>query len=152
LGGCSSAMSCVDCHDPHAADKPERLAALQSTAGNALCTRCHGKYAKTEALAKHSHHDPNGTGAVCINCHMARKNMGLGYSMTRYHRIGSPTDKTRVEGDRPLECALCHAEKSTAELVATMERFWQKTYDRAVLGRLYGDLSAPNLRSTLKVG
>ena len=52
---------------------------------------------------------------------MPKKNTGLGYQLTRYHRIGSPTDAARVEKDRPLECALCHADKSVASLVSTME-------------------------------
>ena len=47
---------------------------------------------------------------------MPQKNLGLGYNLTRYHRIGSPTEKARVEGDRPLECALCHADKTVEEL------------------------------------
>jgi hypothetical protein len=83
---------------------------------------------------------------------MPRKNMGLGYALTRYHRIGRPNDPTRVERDRPLECALCHAEKSVAELTGTMERWWGKRYDRAALLNLYGDLQARPLEATLARG
>jgi hypothetical protein len=64
--------------------------------------------------------------------------MGLDYELVRYHRIGSPTDRERVEGDRPLECALCHADRSVDQIVSTMERWWNKHYDRAALNRLYG--------------
>jgi len=53
----------------------------------------------------------------------AQEEQGLGYELIAYHRIGSPYDRQRVEGDRPLECALCHTDKSVAELTATMERF-----------------------------
>jgi hypothetical protein len=70
---------------------------------------------------------------------MPRKNAGLAYTLTRYHRIGSPTDRARVEKDRPLECALCHADRSVEDLAATMERWWSKRYDRAALRALYGD-------------
>jgi len=73
---------------------------------------------------------------------MPAKNMGLGYGLTRYHRIGSPTDRARVEADRPLECALCHADKTVGELVSTMERWWNKRYDRGRLIALYGDMKA----------
>ncbi len=84
---------------------------------------------------------------------MPKKNMGLGYELVRYHRIGSPTDRERVEGDRPLECALCHTDRSVAELVTTMERFWGKRYDRAALRRLYGaDLRQNPLQMTLLGG
>jgi hypothetical protein len=83
---------------------------------------------------------------------MPKKNMGLGYQLTRYHRIGSPTDRARVEGDRPLECALCHVDKTVGELVSTMERFWGKRYDRALLEDLYGDLGASPLLATIARG
>jgi hypothetical protein len=78
--------------------------------------------------------------------------MGLGYDLTRYHRIGSPTDRARVEGDRPLECALCHADKSVGDLVGAMERFWGKRYDRVRLAELYGDLGGSPLLATLARG
>jgi hypothetical protein len=79
--------------------------------------------------------------------------MGLAYELTRYHRIGSPTDRERVEGDRPLECALCHTDKSVEQLVATMERFWGKKYDRDALRKLYGpDLTVNAVEATLRYG
>ena len=84
---------------------------------------------------------------------MPKKNMGLDYGFTRYHRIGSPTDSARVLGDRPLECALCHAERSVDQIVSTMERWWGKRYDRAALKRLYGtDLSKNPVKLTLLGG
>jgi len=152
LGGCARQMSCVTCHDPHGEDRRETLARLATPAGNGTCTRCHGTYAAPEALRAHAHHDPAGAGGSCVACHMPRKNMGLGYALTRYHRIGAPTETARVEGDRPLECALCHADKSVETLVDAMERFWGKRYDRARLAALYGDLDAPVLSATLARG
>jgi len=152
LGGCSHALACTDCHDPHRDDDPDDLAALATPAGNATCTKCHPAYAGREALRSHSHHDPDAAGGVCINCHMPRKNLALTYTLGRYHRIGSPTESARVQRDRPLECALCHARKSAEELVSAMERWWGKRYDRQVLQTLYGDLQQPPLLSTLARG
>jgi len=152
LGGCARQMSCVTCHDPHAEDRPDALARLTGADGNAVCARCHPRYAAPEALRAHAHHDPAGAGGSCVGCHMPRKNMGLGYVLTRYHRIGSPTEPARVERDRPLECALCHADKTVAELVGDMERFWGKRYDRGALRELYGDLDARVLLATLARG
>ena len=152
LGGCARQMACTTCHDPHAEDRKERLEALQSPAGNPVCTGCHAAYATPEALRRHAHHDPASAGAACLGCHMPRKNMGLGYTLTRYHRIGSPTDTERVEKDRPLECALCHADRTAGALVADMERLWGKHYDRAALARLYGDLDANALIATVARG
>jgi hypothetical protein len=78
--------------------------------------------------------------------------MALTYSLTRYHRIGSPTDRERVEGDRPIECALCHVDKSVASLVFDSERWWNKHYDRTRLQALYGDLESNALVATLERG
>ncbi len=153
LGGCASQMSCTSCHSPHAEDTPARMEALLGEGGQALCTGCHQDLRSTEARALHSHHDPEGSGASCIGCHMPKKNMALDYRLSRYHRIGSPTDTERVERDRPLECALCHADKSVEELVSTMESWWSKSYDRTRLSRLYGkDPSVKPLPVTLEVG
>jgi predicted CXXCH cytochrome family protein len=152
LGGCARQMSCVTCHDPHGADRRADLDRLATPAGNGVCVRCHGQYAAPAALARHAHHDPNGAGASCVGCHMPRKNMGLGYALTRYHRIGLPDDPVRVERDRPIECALCHADKTVADLVSTMERWWGRSYDRAALVALYGSLAARPLEATLERG
>jgi len=152
LGGCSRALACTDCHDPHRDDDPADLAALATPAGNATCTKCHPAYRAREALRAHAHHDPDAAGGVCINCHMPRKNLALTYTLGRYHRIGSPTESARVQGDRPLECALCHARKSAEELLSEMERWWGKRYDRQALQALYGDLQQPPLLSTLARG
>jgi len=152
LGGCARQMSCVACHDPHREDSRADLERLATPAGNHVCVGCHAQYAAPAALAAHAHHDPNGAGGSCVACHMPRKNMGLGYALTRYHRIGRPDDPARVERDRPLECALCHADKTVGDLVATMERWWGRRYDRGALTVLYGSLDALPLEATLSRG
>jgi predicted CXXCH cytochrome family protein len=153
LGGCASQMACTTCHDPHVEDPPDKLRALGTPAGNHVCTGCHAAYASDDAVARHTHHQNGGAGSACIACHMAKKNMGLDYVLNRYHRIGSPTDARRVLKDRPLECALCHADKTVEQLVTTMEQWWGKTYDRAALRGLYGeDLGVNAIRATLERG
>jgi predicted CXXCH cytochrome family protein len=151
LGGCASAMACTTCHDPHTEDPPARLAKLATVEGNGVCATCHPTIARE--LAAHTHHDPAGAGSACIGCHMPKKNMGLDYGLVRYHRIGSPNDPARIAGDRPLECAVCHADKSVEQLAASMEAWWGKPLDRAALRRLYGDdLGAGVLPATLRRG
>ena len=153
LGDCTSQLSCTQCHDPHTEDPKSALTALAGPKGDELCAGCHQKYQGAEALRAHTHHAPTSSGSHCLNCHMPQKNMGLAYELTRYHRIGSPTDRERVEGDRPLECALCHTDKSVETLVATMERFWGKNYDREALRKLYGgDLQINALEAALTLG
>lgn len=153
LGACNSRLSCVHCHDPHAEDPKSALMALEGAKGNELCASCHRELAGELALRAHTHHATGSAGSRCINCHMPKKNMGLAYELTRYHRIGSPTDRERVEGDRPLECALCHTDRSVDQLVSTMEKLWGKHYDRGALRRLYGpDLRVNALEATLRYG
>jgi predicted CXXCH cytochrome family protein len=151
LGACSKAMACTACHDPHGGDRRTVLA-LATPAGNAVCTKCHAELADTARLRAHAHHDPGGAAGSCIACHMPRKNMGLDGSLTRYHRIGSPTDAVRVLGDRPLECALCHADRSVGQLIDRMESWWPVRYPRQRLEELYGSLEANALRATLERG
>jgi predicted CXXCH cytochrome family protein len=153
LGGCASAMPCTTCHDPHGSDDPAALRALATPAGNKTCTPCHADLAEPEHLRRHAHHDPAGAGASCVACHMPRKNMGLDGVLTRYHRVGSPTEPARVLGDRPLECALCHADASVRHLVDTMEAWWpRERYPRQRLEELYGSLDANVMRATLERG
>lgn len=152
LGGCATRMSCTACHDPHHEDRPEELARFDTVAGNAACAGCHAAESGA-GLPAHTHHGPTSTGSACLSCHMPRKNMGLAYGLTRYHRIGSPDDPARVERDRPLECALCHVDRSVAELVGAMERWWGKRFDRGRIAVLYGsDSSVLPLDATLVRG
>lgn len=152
LGDCARQMSCVACHDPHGPADPAKLEALGTPAGNGVCLGCHQQFSTPSAVRAHTHHDPAGAGGACLSCHMPRKNMGLGYQLTRYHRIGSPTDEARVEGDRPMECALCHPKARAGELLATMERWWGKKFDRGKVAGLYGGLDANVLAATMARG
>lgn len=152
LGGCASAMTCTTCHDPHGKDDVARLAAMYTPKGNDVCLGCHKELRGDDALRAHARHDPNGAGGACASCHMPKKNMTLDVRLGGYHRIGSPTDPARVYGDRPLECALCHADESVASLTTSMESWWGKRYDRSLVTKLYGDLTAPTMRATLDRG
>ncbi len=152
LGGCAKGLSCAACHDPHSKDGHARERAVQAPSGNGVCTGCHAKYAAKDALAGHAHHAPDGPAGACVACHMPRKNMSLTSGLTRYHRIGSPTDPMRVMLDRPLECALCHADKTVEQVVSDMERLWGKHYERETLRALYGGLGENVLLATAARG
>ncbi|MDP9035503.1 MAG: hypothetical protein M3O50_11915 [Myxococcota bacterium] len=152
LGACAKAMPCTSCHDPHAGPDRSKLQGLATPSGNATCTGCHPALGDPARLRAHAHHDPARAGGSCVACHMPRKNMGLDGTLTRYHRIGSPTDPARVLGDRPLECALCHADRSVAALVGSMEAWWPVRFPRQRLKELYGSLDANVMRATLERG
>ncbi|MFI5296950.1 MAG: hypothetical protein ACHREM_02540, partial [Polyangiales bacterium] len=150
LGGCASAMSCGDCHHPHSEDGSAGSHDLELISGNKVCVRCHELQGRS--LTAHTHHSATSDGSVCVRCHMPRKNVALDGTLGPYHRIGSPNDRARVEHDRPLECALCHADADVKSLVDTMEHWWGKTFDRGALVALYGRLDAKVLRATLTLG
>lgn len=150
LGNCQ--VSCTACHDPHSHDDRVRRIPLEGPAGNRVCVQCHEQYRSPDALKTHARHKVDGPGGLCINCHMPRKNMSLDTRLTRYHRIGSPNENSRVEGDRPLECALCHIDKSVRQLVDSMESWWPRSYERSKLESLYGSLDANPLIATLRLG
>ena len=152
LGACASKLTCTDCHDPHAHDGTERLRKPEPAQEDALCTRCHAELKAPDALRAHSHHDPAGEGARCLACHMPRKNMALDGTLSRYHRIGSPTDPEKVLLDRPIECALCHVDKNVESLAKTMESWWKKSYERGALEKLYGALDANVVLATAERG
>jgi predicted CXXCH cytochrome family protein len=152
LGACATKLSCAECHEPHVPDATAKLRALTGTKQDALCTQCHEKYVSPQALREHAHHDPGGEGARCLSCHMPKKNLALDGTTSRYHRIGSPNDPQRVLLDRPMECALCHADKSVESLVSTTEKWWKRPYDRDALRKLYGSLEANVLLATAERG
>jgi predicted CXXCH cytochrome family protein len=151
MSACSKRADCTLCHDPHDPDNRERAAKLETKDGDAVCTKCHAKYATDDALKAHAHHDPNGAGGRCVACHMPKKNMTLDLQLGRYHRIGSPTDSAKML-DRPLECALCHGDWTIAKTASEMERLWGKHIDRAILDGLYGNLEQNILDATLARG
>src|SRR5262249_7536425 len=124
-GGCAKKLACTACHDPHGEDSRASLDALGTVAGNRVCASCHA-----ERAPEHTKHGPESAGSACLACHMPKKNMGLALEMTRYHRIGSPTDEARALGDRPLECALCHVDKNAGQIAADIERLWGKRLPR----------------------
>jgi hypothetical protein len=140
------------CHDPHALDKPEHLAELATPCGQPRLPACHTSLASTpRRFADHAHHLPTGP-RVRASPATCPARTWRSTTLTRYHRIGSPTDRERVEGDRPLECALCHADKSVAALVGDMERLWGKHYDRASCARSTEILKGNALLATLERG
>ena len=139
------------CHDPHAADAPDKLPARWNRRGQRTVPRL-SRQVPRNASSRPTRITPlpvPGRSASIVTC--PKRTWGSGYQLTRYHRIGSPNDKAKVESDRPLECALCHVDKSTLELVNSMEAFWGKRYDQE-LELLYGDLGRSPLLATATRG
>lgn len=152
LGACRSKLACTGCHDPHHGAANAPVVPPKPVALNQQCTSCHEAYKEDANLRAHTHHDPRGEGSTCISCHMPRKNMSLDGTLTRYHRIGSPTAPARVLLDRPLECTLCHADFTVEKTVNTMNAWWKTKFTVEEVARLYGGANVNVMQATAKLG
>lgn len=128
-GACTSAIRCIDCHDPHAGGVRDAVAA---------CTRCHNDLAAPAAARAHARHAP-GT-ASCLDCHMPRMVQGIG-GWVRSHRIASPTEPRMLAAGAPNACNLCHLDRSAAWTVAELARGWKRELEAGgVLDRPMGEV------------
>ena len=106
---------CTDCHEPHSMKVYAR--------DNTLCYRCH--LAEKFGARAHHFHDPDSTGANCIDCHMpTRTYMGVDVRRDHSYRIPRPAF-TRQLGV-PNTCNACHAGKT----VRWAEELMTKWYGR----------------------
>ena len=144
LGGCSGAMACTACHDPHGAEPAAKLRALATPAGNATCTACHSELAGWRAVEGALAPRSRRRGRIVRGVphapqeHGPRRNVDVLLITASGRR---PRPGTRVLGDRPLECALCHADRTVGALTDAMERWWPVRYPRQRLIELYGSPS-----------
>lgn len=103
-------VQCVDCHEPHSMRLYER--------DNTLCYRCHSQ--RRFGSRDHHFHDPDSTGASCIQCHMpSRTYMQVDARRDHSFRIPRPDLSARL--GVPNTCTACHEKKSArwaAEVVA----------------------------------
>ena len=92
--------------------------ALATPAGNGVCTRCHAQLRRARGAARARAPRSRGRGRRAASPATCRARTWA--SATRSRAITAsarPPMPARVERDRPLECALCHADKSVGELV-----------------------------------
>jgi tetratricopeptide (TPR) repeat protein len=99
-------VRCVDCHDPHAA---QRL-----IPGNMLCMRCHSGGSEPPAPVidpvAHSRHGPNSTGNDCTSCHMPIT-VYMERDPRHDHSFSSPDPLLTRELGIPNACNKCHTDK-----------------------------------------
>ena len=94
-------VTCSDCHDPHSMK-------IYAT-GNELCYRCHLQ----EKFADRSHHfhNPDSTGALCVECHMPERTYMV-IDPRRDHSIRIPRPDLSIELGTPNACIKCHSNKT----------------------------------------
>ena len=94
-------VSCRDCHDPHSMKLVEQ--------GNALCIQCHdGPTFDTQA---HHHHEANGPGSSCVDCHMASRDYMV-VDGRRDHSFRIPRPDLAEALQAPDACSSCHDQGS----------------------------------------
>ncbi len=92
-------VTCSDCHDVHSGNV--------KSDGNSLCAQCHLPVAFD--TPSHHHHQRDGVGAMCINCHMpARTYMQV--DDRRDHSFVIPRPEASERTGSPDPCADCHTD------------------------------------------
>jgi tetratricopeptide (TPR) repeat protein len=98
-------VRCSDCHNVHSGKVHH--------ADNQLCTDCHmatheaGKY-DTPA---HHFHEEDGTGALCVECHMPESTY-MAVDPRRDHSMRVPRPDLSVKYGLPNACTRCHLERA----------------------------------------
>ena len=123
-------VRCTDCHNPHTLKL--RLP------GNALCTQCH--QAPQYDTPKHHFHQPNSTGASCVECHMPAKHYMV-VDPRRDHSLRIPRPDLSVELGTPNACNQCHREESPEWAAAALEK-WMNESAKLPLPKHYGEILA----------
>ncbi|MBP1648355.1 MAG: Tetratricopeptide 2 [Bacteroidetes bacterium] len=92
---------CTDCHEPHSMKLYAR--------DNTLCYRCH--LAEKFGARAHHFHNPDSTGASCIDCHMPTRTY-MGIDVRRDHSYRIPRPALGGQFGVPNTCNACHPTKS----------------------------------------
>ena len=103
-------ISCIDCHDSHAATPKGGKPAVDT---NTLCMQCHATGLRGAIVIDqwaHSFHKPGTAGSRCVECHMP-KTTYMGRDARSDHRFPSPDPVLTKELGTPNACNTCHADK-----------------------------------------
>jgi len=113
----AAGVTCTDCHDAHT--MKVRVSA------DGVCTRCH----LPEKYAEKSHHvhEPTGTGASCVGCHMAARSYMV-VDPRRDHSFRNPRPDLTLKIGSPNACTTpCHETKSVAWAAEWVAKWWPKS-------------------------
>jgi Flp pilus assembly protein TadD len=107
-------VTCSDCHDPHSAK-------LTQVSMNSVCGKCHmlSKF----GAAEHTHHKPQSTGALCVNCHMPTRTYMV-VDARRDHSFRVPRPDFSVAYGTPNACNQCHKDKSASWSAETVAKWY----------------------------
>ena len=139
-------VTCMDCHEPHSLKV--------RVEGNSLCGHCH--QAETFDSRKHHKHEPQSTGAQCVNCHMPQRTYMV-VDPRRDHFIRVPRPDVSAAVGSPDACTNCHTGKSQQWAADAMDGWYGKTWrDRPTdalavhAGAMQGAKALPGLLAIAK--
>lgn len=109
-------VTCSDCHEPHSL----KLRAP----GDGVCLTCHqaAKYQATE----HHHHEPQSTGARCLECHMPGRSFMV-VDHRRDHSLRIPRPDLAAAIGVPDACTGCHRDRKPAWAAAKLREWFGST-------------------------
>ncbi len=103
-------VSCTNCHEPHS--NQLRIE------GNGLCLQCHA--AASFQTQAHFFHEPDSSGAQCVNCHMPQTTY-MGVDERRDHSFRIPDPLASLQLGVPNACNSCHQEETVQWAVDFMQ-------------------------------
>jgi len=125
----AAGVTCMDCHDPHAA-KPK-------VQGNDLCMRCHNGTRPGSPIidpVAHSFHRPGEAGSGCVDCHMPQTAF-----MQRHNRhdhgFTTPDPLLTREFGIPNACNRCHADHDAEWALAACDKWYGPRMNRPARAR-----------------
>jgi predicted CXXCH cytochrome family protein len=125
----AAGVTCLDCHDPHAA-QPK----LQ---GNDLCMRCHNGTRIGSPIidpVAHSFHRPGEAGSRCVDCHMPQTAF-----MQRHNRhdhgFTTPDPLLTRQFGIPNACNRCHTDRDADWALDACEKWYGPRMNRPARAR-----------------
>ncbi|MEC8590062.1 MAG: cytochrome c3 family protein, partial [Planctomycetota bacterium] len=115
-------LSCLSCHSLHNYASPIDQMIPQSDE-NESCLKCHESMRND--IGRHTHHEEDSSGSLCINCHMPHTSYAL-FKGIRSHRIVSPNATESAKSGRPNACNLCHLDQTLAWTANQLEDWYQQ--------------------------
>ncbi|MBL9127499.1 MAG: HEAT repeat domain-containing protein [Verrucomicrobiales bacterium] len=125
----AAGVTCLDCHDPHAA-KPK-------LAGNDLCMRCHNGSRQGSPIVDpvaHSFHKPGEAGSRCVDCHMPQT-VYMQRHWRRDHGFTTPDPVLTRDFGIPNACNRCHADRDANWAIEACNRWYGPRMERPARGR-----------------
>lgn len=125
----AAGVTCLDCHDPHAAEPKVQ--------GNDLCLRCHNGTRPGSPIidpVAHSFHRAGESGSRCVDCHMPQT-VFMQRHWRHDHGFTTPDPLLTKEFGIPNACNRCHADQDADWALAACEKWYGPRMERPARAR-----------------